>query len=370
MNNNKTIKHLLSFAPFLLAMLLAPMASQAKLGGYNLVLVHGFISDDIYNKPGKEELLARRKVSTFWQDRAEANLNWSGAQRIEGGIAQFIYEQAVTFAKQGLCDQGCVFLTHSTGDLVMRYFLANQAAWLRSAGYEPLNIVATLDFAGAGGGTGLADVAVGTVTGGSMVADHVWAVNMMWDLNLTSMTRSQLGVINDLTTSGARSLANWPMSTPRLRFSVDGGNLLELGMGQVRAVTKTILIGSDDTVVPAHSTCGASSPYIYESCSKHVDYEGKRGWEIGPGSFMHNHFPVLMAHDYDHFQITQDEHQGLVTYVMNNFNANGVNVDFNTYRRTVDAPWWDWWTEEGTWQYVTGSDYKSLSRLVYQTLKQ
>ena len=369
MKKQKKIKSLLACLPLALAFLIAPLTSQAQIAGYNLILVHGFVIEDIVTPPSYADLLARRKVSDYWQARAEGYLNWSGKKRIEGGIATDVYNQALTLAQNGTCNAGCVVLTHSTGDLVLRYFLANQAAWLQSAGYPPLNIVATLDFAGAGGGTGLADVAVGTVSGGSFLADQIWAVEMMWGLDLGSMTLGQMGVINDLATSKARSLANFPMSTPRLRISVDGtGNLLEIGMGQVRTITKTILIGSDDTVVPAHSTCGSSSPWAYESCSSNVDYEGKQGWEPAPSSYMPNHFPIVMAHDYDHFQITQDVHKGKAAFVQNNFNANGLQVSLTEWWHVVTAPWWQPWVNTGTWQYIGQSDYKSLSKVVYQQL--
>jgi len=59
-----------------------------------------------------------------------------------------MYDQAVVMSQNGLCSNGCVIVTHSTGDLTTRYFLAHQEDWLAAAG-----ITAVLDFAGAGGGT-------------------------------------------------------------------------------------------------------------------------------------------------------------------------------------------------------------------------
>lgn len=356
-------------APAMIAVaagLVSPLAS-AQLAGHNLILVHGLILDDVVNKPSREEILARRKVSTFWQERAEGYLNWSGADRLEGGIAEIVFEQARDLAERGVCDQGCVLLTHSTGDLVARYFMAHQEAWMRNAGLEPLNIVATLDFAGAGGGTDLADFAVGAVMGSAIAADFVWAAGAMLGIDLSEIAYSELGVLIDLQTHVARNHAMWPQDIPRLRFSVSGGDLTELGMGQVRTVTKTMLRGADDTVVPAHSTCGAASPWAYESCSSSVAYDGKREWEFGPGGLLHNHFPVLMAADYDHFTLTQDQHQGKVTYVLNNFDG-GLQVDFATRTKTITARWWEVWKETGTWQYVQGSGSRSMSSLVYDTL--
>lgn len=353
----------------LLACLLMPSFSSAQLAGHNVILVHGLHIDDVMTRPSREEILARRSVSQYWRDRAEGYLNWGGQHRLKEGIAELVFEQAKELSANGVCTRGntCVLVTHSTGDLVSRYFIAHQEAWLSAAGYEPLNIIATIDYAGAGGGTELANVAVGFVGGTSTALEWVTAINLIWGINLSDLALDELGVIRDLTTWKARSHADWPEDVPRLRMSADGGSVLDIPMGPVYAVTHTIMPGADDTVVPAHSSCGASSAWPIESCSSSVAYDGKREWEFGPGGFMPNHFPVLMSGGYDHFDITKDEHQGKVTYVMNNFHA-GLNVDFATRTKTVDAPWWDLITEEGTWQYVRESGSKSMTALIYETL--
>jgi hypothetical protein len=135
------------------------------------------------------------------------------------------------------------------------------------------------------------------------------------------MDYKDLGVVIDLQTSVSRSHAMAPNSVPRLRISGNGGDLTEVGMGQVRTITKTIIRGADDTVVPAHSSCGASAPNPILSCSTKLDYNGKRTSVYGPNGLLNNHFPVLMAANYDHFNIVKDENHGLVTYVLNNFVA-------------------------------------------------
>ena len=366
MYNNKLMARLMMAASFMMAAMMS-LPAHAQLAGYNVILVHGLIIQDLVKPPTHDEILARRKVSAFWHERAEGYLNWSGADRLEGGIARVVFEQARDLAERGICDRGCVLVTHSTGDLVARYFIANQEAWMRSAGLKPLNIVATLDFAGAGGGTDLADVAVAAANSEYVPAPLKWAAGMVLGLDLDVTDYKDLGVVIDLQTSVARNHAMWDMGVPRLRFSVDGGDLTEIGMGQVRTVTKSMIRGADDTVVPAHSSCGASAPDAIESCSSSVAYDGKREWEFGPRGLLPNHFPVLMSDKYDHFTLTQDSPQGKATYVLNNFDA-GLHVDFATRTKTVTANWWELWKETGTWQYVAGSGNTSLSRLVYDTL--
>ena len=140
-------------------------AASAQIAGHNVLLVHGFQFGDLSSKPSDAEVYSRDLISDFWLDRAEGKLNWSSAERVEGKISEQILEQAINYSEQGTCSNGCVVVIHSTGDQVMRHFLANQEAWMTSAGYDPLDIVATIDFGGAGGGTDFADLAVGTCAG-------------------------------------------------------------------------------------------------------------------------------------------------------------------------------------------------------------
>lgn len=365
-NKKKTAGRLAATLALAAAAVLAPASALAKMAGHNVILVHGFVSSDIMKPPSDAEVFARRAVSDYWQARAEGYLNWSGAGRLEGDIARQVFEQAKGYAAQGLCNNGCVLVTHSTGDLVSRYFLQNQAHWMRSAGLAPLNIVATLDYAGAGGGTDLADVAVAAANSEYVPEPLKWAAGAMLGMDLDVTDYKELGVVIDLQTSVARSHAMAPNSIPRLRFSASGGNLAEVGMGQVRTITKTMIRGADDTVVPAHSSCGASAPDAIESCSGKLTYTGKRTTAIGPRGLLYNHFPVLMAAEYDHFNIVKDEHHGLVTYVLNNFAA-GLAVDFQTYTQTVTRNWWELWKEAGTWQYVRDSGSRSMTSLIYDT---
>ncbi|MDF1629887.1 MAG: hypothetical protein P1U78_08840 [Alcanivoracaceae bacterium] len=360
MNNNKRVMSVFATLGLMLSALIAPGMANAQLAGHNVILVHGLVSEDLIKAPTREELLTRRKMSAFWQSRAEGYFNWSAADRLEGGIAEFVFEQAKRYSAEGLCTNGCVLVTHSTGDLVSRYFLAHQEAWLTSAGYAPLNIVATIDFAGAGGGTDLADIAVGAANSDYVPLPMKLAAGAVLGMDLDVTDYKELGVVIDLTTSGARNHANWPNSIPRLRFSVSGAD-------GVNAVTKPFIRGADDTVVPAHSSCGASAPDAIQSCSSNIAYDGKRTWQFGPRGLMPNHFPVLMAADYDHFTLVADQHKGNATYVLNNFSA-GLNVDFATNTRTVTRRWWEVWKETGTWQYVAGSDSTSFSSLIYQAL--
>jgi len=337
------------------SLLLLSAPSHAQIAGYNVLLVHGFQFGDLSSKPSDAEVYRRDLISNFWLQRSEGKLNWSSAERVEGRISQQVFEQAKQYSRQGTCRQGCIIVLHSTGDQVVRHFLANQERWFRNIGMEPLNIVATIDFGGAGGGTDFANYAVGIVANQSVPQWIKDTIGWFLGLNLSASNMSDLGVVQDLTFSGARSISMQPNSIPRLRFSGSGGNTNPL---------KLLLSGYSDGVVPASSTCGASSPRAINSCSSNIGYSGERASRNGPSGLLYNHFPVLMSKHYDHGALKDDNAKGKVTYVYNNFNA-GVNVDFSTYVERV--PWWQFWRDTGTFQYVRDSDRKSMSRLIYDT---
>ena len=275
------------------ALAAAASTASAQIAGHNVLLVHGFQFGDLSSKPSDAEVYSRDLISDFWLQRSEGKLNWSSAERVEGKISQQLFEQAKVYSQQGTCNNGCVVVLHSTGDQVVRHFLANQDVWLSNAGYEPLDIVATIDFGGAGGGTDLANLAVGIASNSSVPQFVKDIIGGFVGIDISSADISDLGVVQDLTFSGARSISPQPNDIPRLRFSGSGGNFL----------VKSLISGESDAVVPASSSCGASSPNGIQSCSRSVSYSGKQTGQNGPSGFLYNHFPVLMSNNYDHGQL-------------------------------------------------------------------
>ncbi len=331
--------------------------AQAQIAGHNVILVHGFQFSDLKEKPSDEEVYNRQLIPAFWQDRAEGRMGWSSAERVEGRIAEQMFEQAKQLSIQGTCVGGCVLVTHSTGDLTTRYFLENQEVWMMNAGLEPLDIIAVLDFAGAGGGTELASLSVNVASNASIPDWIKQAVGGALGINLSQSDISDLGVVQDLNVSKARTLAMTPNDIPRLRFAGNGGN----------ALIKPLILGADDATVPAHSACGASAPEAIDSCANSVSFTGKLTSVNGPDGLLYNHYPVLMSNKADHGQVIRDEATGPVTYVYNGFDA-GLRVDFETERKSV--PWWQFWRETGSFRFVSGSEQASVSELVYTTMNQ
>ena len=329
--------------------------SQAQLAGHNVILVHGFQADNILNQPASSAEIVQNGESywsEYWNTHADARLDWDSSERIEGGTAQRLYDDAVTLSLSGLCSTGCVLVTHSTGDLVARYFVENQADWLEANGYQPLNILTSLDFAGAGGGTEIADTVVSVVTSNN-AASSLAVSAVEWFMGGTLDSNDDLGVLYDLQPANARNLATASSTIPRLRFAGAGNDYYGLTGG--------FITGTDDGVVPTHSSCGAVSPKAYDSCSKNVEFDGEKdkGDVNGPSNLFYNHFAVLMGDDTHHNGTigTQDGVQ--LTYVDNNFDAGGIDVDFDT--KTYDG----WFAD---YLYVKNSKGSTMSEKVYETL--
>ena len=343
----KFMTQLITFLSFLL---IASQAS-AKLAGYNVILVNGFQAGDLNSTPSNTEVEQIRQDywKDFWLARSEGALHWGSQHRVSGGIAAHIFEQAKALSAAGTCNNGCVFVTHSTGDLVLRYFLENQDDWFADVGMQPLNVISVLDFAGAGGGTELANIAIGVANGDGSNAETIAIAAWLGfsDIN-------DFGVMNDLQTSVARNTATAPNAAPRLRFAGTGW--------AYGGVTNPFISGWGDSVVPLHSACGASQEGAYDSCASYVNSEGELGSFNAPSNLRSNHYVVLMGGNTNHGEtINVSETNGILTYVSNDFRA-GLDVDFGTYTET--SGWW--WTT--TYQYINDSKKKAMSVAVYDNL--
>ncbi len=341
------------------ALLALTGGAQAQLAGKNVILVHGLQADDLSEHPDQQQIEQNGDAywQAFWASRAEARIDWGSHERIEGETAERAFQQMLEISQQGLCDDGCILVTHSTGDLVARYILEHQAHWLQSAGAEPLNIITALDFAGAGGGSELADLAVNAAFSDNW---YDFALKAAVEAYLgTPPEPDNLGVLLDLQPTTARNLATSPNDVPRLRF-VGGGT-------QFAGVTGPFLPGTDDGVVALHSTCGGTQAGSYDSCVSDVAMDGKRTGTDAPGSLYHNHFPVLMGDEVNHGEVINTESGNTLTYAFNELSFGGVSVDFET-ETFEQSPWWQLWGSGDTYQVVSDSEQSSMSGLVFDTL--
>lgn len=322
---------------------------QAKLNGKNVVLVHGLQTTHLKGAPNDAGLQrdANEYWQKFWGSRAEAILYWSANERVAGGIKDDMRAQIKRLETQGTCRAGCVFITHSTGDLVLRDALKRLNQW----GVNPNNfkVIASLDFAGAGGGSELASLAVNIAEGGGIINS---IARSAVDLALGFKPRpGNLGVLYDLRPPSARTIATSNATTPRLRFAGTGSEFLR--------ITKAFIPGKDDAVVGLHSSCGARTIGSYDSCDRNVRADGSLKRADAPSSLYFNHFPVLMGSKTDHFEAISNDRSGYMTTVVNNV-TRGVRLDFDAYtkRRFLRSKV----------RRVRNSDRKSMSATVFDTL--
>jgi len=334
--------------------------ASAQLAGHNVILVHGFQQQDLSAPPANLQEVKNAGEDywrTFWLSRSDARIDWGSDGRVEGAIAQQAYQQLRSISQQGLCSDYCIVVSHSTGDLVTRYLLENQARWLQSAGLQPLKILASLDFSGAGGGTELADLAL------SLAYNDSWynwplkqAVRAFTGINPQP---GNLGVVDDLQTNAARNLAVSPNNIPRLRFVAGGSSY--------GGVTKPFISGTDDGVVPTHSACGATTSQGIDSCSSSLSLAGKVSSQNGPSALYFNHYPVLMNEGASHSGVLGSEIGNISVPVVNNRTLNGLQVDFAS-RSYNKRPWWQWWGSGDRYVEVPNSNQTDMSTLVYNTL--
>ncbi len=334
--------------------------ASAQLAGHNVILVHGFQQQDLANPPASMNAIKAAGADywrTFWLARSDARIDYGSDGRVEGTIAQQAYSQIRAISQQGLCNNYCIVVSHSTGDLVTRYLLENQARWLQADGLPPLKILTSLDFSGAGGGTELANLAISVAYNDSWYLEPVKAAVKAF-VGIDPRP-GKMGVINDLQTNTARNLAVSPNGIPRIRLVAGGASY--------GGLTSPFIAGEDDGVVPIHSSCGATTATGIDSCVSNLSMGGKVSSQDGPDGLYYNHYPVLMNAGVSHSGVLGTETGNISVPVVNNTTLNGFRVDFasRTYNKRA---WWQWWGAGDQYIEVPNSDQTDMSSLVYATL--
>lgn len=332
------------------------LSAQATLNGKPVVLVHGFQYQHLGTHPDSATL--QHDATDYWQEywlaRAEVVMHWSSGERVREGIGDTIRAQVKNLADNGTCLNGCVFVTHSTGDLVTRYLLRNLNGWLWQWGYGPdrVKVLVVLDIAGAGGGTELADLGVAVVESDNIFSNAATSV-VNWFLG-TNVSPSELGVVRDLQPAVARSIATDNGAVPRLRMV--GAGVEYLG------ASKPFILGKDDSVVPLHSACGSVRQESLDSCSSQIEMTGEIDPVAkSPSGLWYNHFPIIMGADTNHSEAMSHETSGTMVPVVNHWDFNGLIVDF------AEDNYWSWWYWDDM-KVIRGGDGKSMSANVFDTL--
>ena len=322
---------------------------------YKIVLIHGFQPQQLI-VDGDVTDSGQKYWQGYWDNLSDARIDWPSYERIEGKIAtDYLWPKLKSFSETDFCSPGCIFVTHSTGDLIARYIIDNQEIWLENDGLLPLKIVATIDIAAAGGGSELADLAVSVAQSTESWSFIIEAALEAW---LGGQLSDEMGVLHDLKVNNARQLAPLPDARiPRLRFVGDASEYL--------GVTSLFIQGHDDGVVGSHSSCGGNRQGHYGSCSANIAFNGKISNQGNAVSgFMPYHYPMLMGKNYSHGSLLEHKQEGKVTAVNSQKNIlSGESIHFDTYTQTTG-----WWLWKSDYLYVQNSNDDSMSTLIYDAL--
>ncbi|GAA3936782.1 hypothetical protein [Litoribacillus peritrichatus] len=239
---------------------------------------------------------------------------------------------------------GCLVITHSTGDLIMQYVEENKNSLLDSATRDAFDVTAYVDLAGARGGTEgatllyhlanfLDDLASNTVLS-SEKQDEVDDANEWINFFLGTEDveyfapgkHFQSGVLYNLQPDQARStgLSN-PDGIPHLRVASAGDEPYGF-------VTHLLIKGQDDSVVPLHSSCGSSEPKSYDSCVSNRKLDGETTWLANaPSSLYDHHYPFIQSESLRHNGHQWDDSGNYMTPLMDNGNfVDDLDIDFET----------------------------------------
>ena len=148
-----------------------------KLDHHPIIVIHGVFLPDLLNPPSCEDLRHRHTgsehaqsdfaslfkantdpVPDFWDQHLTARIDWSSKDRLDDVIKKNVFPVFRRLSEESICKpNGCVLVTHSTGDLIGSKWLDEGPKMLADAGLENVDIVASFDFAGAAGGVELTE---------------------------------------------------------------------------------------------------------------------------------------------------------------------------------------------------------------------
>jgi pimeloyl-ACP methyl ester carboxylesterase len=327
----------------------AAMTSHASLDGMKVVLVHGFQAEDLNNSNrsqkaseyGSYENYMKHRASNVywsgpWQSKADATIWWDSKERITGGIATDVKNQLKALSNNSnFKGKPILLVTHSTGDLVARHALKRLSSWGISS--NNLKVLAVMDFAGAGGGTEIADIA-NDIANGSGIVNSIQKAAINAFMGFTP-SAGNLGVLTDLRPSNARGIDSGSSAYPRFRFTGTGWSN--------GGLTKPFLRGMDDSVVPMHSACMAASIESIDSCSNGIANNGVIKSVNGPNNGVwSNYYPILMGEKTNHGGTIGGQTGSQIATV----NSSNSNLRFAT---TTKRYWWSWgkkvrWIKSGS----------------------
>jgi len=287
-----------------LLLLVCSTQSYAELAGKKVIYVHGFISQAFLNPFQTEadrERDGRNQAGVVLRTVIDDYMYFNSAKRLSENAA-YLKQQIKDFEASGICSKGCIFVTHSTGNLVTRYMISRLKSW--GIRIDRFRVLASIDFAGASGGTEAAQFAYDVINGNYLPQNVQDAVSEAL-LGVRNALNKFIGIGNDLRPTVARSHAVGDFDVPSLRIAG----------GQARFLISVILKGKDDGLMPMHSACGSTRIEAIQSCSRSIKVNGQLTSVDGPKSLKYKHYPILMGEDLPH---SYKNHTGKLVAMNNN----------------------------------------------------
>jgi len=418
------MKKIIKFTAAALMMASASFASAGKLAGKNIILIEGFQPQHVFlsrthdagkrfgynywNKfslfnggngaikvanPSATALIAQNlptlqdtagnnfnmfdtsRTPVYYSDASAHILHYDSSYRLEGstGIGITVANQlkALFTAKPDFCSatNGCVVITHSTGDLVMQYIEHNKASLLDSTTRSRFNVTAYLDLAGARGGTEGATVLfelanlMQTLANNTILTpekqDEVDDINDWLNFFMGSSGVKYLapgkqfnsGVLFNLQTHEARRTAWNNNNIPHLRVASGGNEIYGF-------ITSLFIKGTDDSVLPLHSTCASTTDGSYSTCVSNRTLDGKAIiFGDAPSSYFGLHFPFIQSETLRHNGHQWNDKGNRMTVLRSNGNVRG-DLDVQCATTTT----YDLLLQK--YIRITGADTKSLGQVL------
>ena len=109
----------------LAAMLACLLSTEIQAKKHKIVLVHGLQPEQLISGGDIAEG-GENYWQGYWNALSDDRIDWPSYERIEQKIAtEYVWPKLKHYAETNFCSPGCIFVTHSTGDLVTRYIIEN-----------------------------------------------------------------------------------------------------------------------------------------------------------------------------------------------------------------------------------------------------
>lgn len=314
-----------------LATMFMSLGAQAgKVAGKNVLLLHGFNPSHVINVPDTDKAID--DALSYWEtfriynngkgspeglmglgedDEYVRVLHYPSSAQLEAptqiqgrgnldGVGLIVARQLRDLIDADFCVEQCLLITHSTGDLVARYVFDNINSLLDDDRDFEQYIVATIDMGGAGGGTELASIGHPLLNGmdtGIGFAKDLIAKFLNIDRDRLTFGDLYPGIMYNLQPNVARHAATqYFPAIPRFRIATTGNEVYGF-------LSKLVIKGGDDSVVPLHSTCGSSRQRAYDSCDRQIKMNGEiRRVRKAPSldDLYPFHYPLIMSETMPH----------------------------------------------------------------------